>query len=65
MGAYEKFIRDSAGEYLDHENFIASRENTFKELAVRQDKNAYDDGGIGTLSEKTVHAVLKKLYRTR
>ena len=59
MGAYEKFIRDSAGEYLDHENFIASRENTFKELAVRQDKNAYDDGGIGTLSEKTVHAVLK------
>ena len=59
MGAYEKFLRDNADEYMDQENFLASRDNTLKELAIRQDKNSYDDGGIGTLSEKTVHAVLK------
>lgn len=59
MGAYEKFLRDNKDEYMDQENFLASRDNTLKELVVRQDRNSYDDGGIGTLSEKSVHAILK------
>ncbi|MGN0328969.1 MAG: hypothetical protein ACI4D4_08315 [Lachnospira sp.] len=55
MSGKKKIGEDSmANEYIDHGRFLEAKEKIIGK--------SHNDKGIGTLSEKTVHAVLKNFY---
>ena len=60
MTSYEKFKQKAGEEYIDHDRFLKVRSEVFSGLSARMEKNAYEDGGIGALSEKSIHAFLKR-----
>ena len=59
MNAFERFKENAVSDYMDHRRFSEVKKTIEEEIAVRRGSNPYEAGGIGTLSEKTVHAVLK------
>ena len=59
MNAFERFKENAISDYIDHQNFSEVKKTIEEEIAIRRGNNPYEAGGIGTLSEKTVHAVLK------
>ena len=59
MTSYDRFVKNAVPDYIDHEHFSKVRDAVCNEISVRRDSNPYEAGGVGTLSEKTVHAVLK------
>ncbi len=60
MTPYENFKKKARDEYIDYDNFLKVRNEVFSNLDARRKKNAYEDGGIGALSEKSIHAFLKR-----
>ncbi len=59
MTAYDKFLKEAESEYIDHERFSRVKNLITEEMDLRRKSNPYEAGGVGTLSEKSVHAILK------
>ena len=59
MTVYDRFVKKAVSDYLDHDRFSEVKDVVSDEIVARRESNPYEAGGVGTLAEKSVHAILK------